>query len=66
MSTRTYLAISGTVFGGVALLHLLRVANGWIAAIGPWTVPMWISWVGLLVPAALSVWAFRLASREPV
>ena len=63
MSSRTYLVISGTVFGIVAALHLLRVVNGWAVVVGPWSAPMWVSWLGTLVPAVLCVWAFRLASR---
>ncbi len=62
MSPRTYLIISGVIFGTVATLHLLRVVNGWALVLGPWAAPMWISWLGTLAPAVLCVWAFRLAS----
>jgi len=63
MSSRTYLVISGTVFGIVAVLHLLRVVNGWVMVLGPWSAPMWVSWLGTIGPAVLCVWAFRLATR---
>ena len=63
MNSRAYLVISGTIFGIVAILHLLRVVNGWAVVVGPWSAPMWISWLGTLLPAALCVWALRLASR---
>ena len=63
MNPRAYQLISGTVFGVVALGHLLRVVNGWTLVIGSWLVPMWISWLGTLGPAILCVWAFRSASR---
>ena len=49
MNSRTYLVISGTVFGIVAVLHFLRVVNGWIMVLGPWSVPIWVSWLGTLV-----------------
>ena len=65
MSSRTYLVVSGTIFGIVAVLHLLRVINGWSRVLGPWSAPMWISWLGTLVPAGLCGWAFRLVSRIP-
>jgi acyl-CoA reductase-like NAD-dependent aldehyde dehydrogenase len=61
MKARTYLIISGCIFGIVAILHLLRVVNGWTLVLGPWTVPMWVSWVGTIVPALLCGWAFRLS-----
>ena len=64
MNDRAYLLISGTLFGIVATLHLLRWLNGWPVTVGPWSVPMWVSWLGTLVPSALCVWAFRLASRN--
>lgn len=58
---RTYLVISGVVFGAVALTHLLRLIYGWPARLGAVDVPMWISAVGLVIPGALCVWAFALA-----
>lgn len=64
MGTRGYLAVTGTLFGAVCLFHLLRVVNGWNAVVGPWSVPMWISWLGTIVPAVLCAWALRLASSQ--
>ena len=62
VSPSASLIISGTIFGIVAILHLLRVANSWALVLGPWSAPMWVSWLGTLVPAVLCVWALRLAS----
>jgi hypothetical protein len=64
MNSRAYLAISGAVFGIVAAPHLLRVVNGWPVEVGPWTAPTAVSWLGMIIPAALCTWAFRLASRK--
>ena len=64
MSSRAYAAVSGTVFGLVAALHLMRVVNGWAFQVGPWSVPMTVSWLGAIIPAALCWWAFRLVSRK--
>jgi undecaprenyl pyrophosphate phosphatase UppP len=63
MNTRLYLFITGIIFGIVAVLHLLRVVNQWDFQLGPWLFPMWVSWLGALVPALLSVWAFYMVSR---
>jgi hypothetical protein len=63
MSALAYLVISGTIFGIVAILHLLRVVNSWAVVVGPWSAPMSVSWLGTLVPAILCFWALRLASR---
>lgn len=65
MNVRPYLLVSGVLFCLVAILHLLRVVNGWELQFGPWSVPMWFSWGGTIIPGALSVWAFRLAGRTP-
>ena len=61
MSPRVYLIISGTIFGIVAMLHLLRAVNSWALVLGPWSAPMWVSWLGTMVPAILCVWALRMA-----
>jgi hypothetical protein len=63
MTTRTYLVISGTIFGIVSIFHLLRVVNSWVLVLGEWSVPMWVSWLGTAFPVVLCIWAFRLASR---
>jgi len=63
MNRKCYLLVSGTVFGLVALLHLIRVLNGWPMELGPWSVPLWASVCGTLGPGFLSGWAFRLAVK---
>ena len=65
MKARPCLLVSCVVFFLVAILHLLRVINGWELQYGPWPVPMWVSWGGTIVPGLLGVWAFRLAGRVP-
>ena len=60
---RAYLLITGFVFGAMTLLHILRLAYAWPAQIGGWTVPLELSWLGLVVAGALCVWAFALARR---
>jgi len=57
---KAYLATSGTIFGLIALAHVLRVAaegtrlltEGWFVAL-------------TLVAAALSAWAWRLFFASP-
>jgi hypothetical protein len=61
---RSYMVISGVIFGIVAIIHLLRVINGWALVLGQYSVPMWVSWLGAVVPALLCIWAFRLAMLD--
>ncbi|MEJ2133072.1 MAG: hypothetical protein P8Y95_15945 [Gammaproteobacteria bacterium] len=60
---RVYLAISGTIFGVVALVHLLRALNDWAFVLGAWEIPTVASWIGFVVTASLCAWAVRLAVR---
>jgi len=64
---RAYLQISGTLFGLIAVGHLLRLFRHWPVDLAGYTVPLWASWVGLVLAGGLSVWAVRLmrATRRP-
>jgi hypothetical protein len=42
---------------------VLRIFFGWPAVIGGWTVPMWLSWIGLVVAGGLSYFGINLAMR---
>ena len=63
MGFRRYCTISGALFSLVALAHLLRIVYGMSIQVDDYFVPMIVSWIGLVVPAGLAVWAFRI-SRE--
>ena len=57
---KNYLIISATVFAVVALAHLARALQQWPITIGPWSVPVDLSWLGAIAAAALSLWAILL------
>jgi hypothetical protein len=57
---RTYNTVTAALFLIVAVLHLLRIIFGWTAEIGGLAIPMWVSWLGLLVAGALAYSGFRL------
>ncbi len=60
---RTYIQITGVVFGVMGLVHVVRLILDWPAQVAGWVVPTWISWVAIFVTGALCVWAFRLVGR---
>lgn len=62
MGYKNYCLVSGAVFSLVALAHLLRIAYNMPATIDDFAVPMLASWIGLILPAVLAVWAFRTSS----
>ena len=64
MNQKAFLTVSGTIFGVIALLHLARILAGWPAHIGTFGVPMWFSWVSVVVAGYLAVSAFRLQRRR--
>ena len=64
MDHKTFSVTAGVIFALVALVHLLRIYMGWPVVIGNWEVPMWLSWVGLIVAGGLSYFGLRLATRS--
>jgi hypothetical protein len=60
---RPYLIVSGSLFGLVGLLHLLRLVYGWTVQVGAWVVPEAASVIGVIIAAGLYAWAFRLAHK---
>lgn len=61
MNKTIALYVAGTVFALVALLHLWRLATGTLILVGGTLLPIWPSWVGIIVSAALSIWMFASA-----
>jgi hypothetical protein len=57
---RAYIQISGALFGIIALAHLLRLFRHWPIDLAGHMVPLWASWLGLLLAGGLSIWALRL------
>jgi hypothetical protein len=54
-----YTLVSGIVFAVVAIIQAFRAISDWPVQVGPIAVPVWFSWVAVLVAGGLSVWAFR-------
>ena len=64
MDQKTFTIVAGAIFALVALLHVLRILMGWPAVIGGWNVPMWVSWIGLVVAGGLSYFGLSLGMRR--
>jgi hypothetical protein len=61
LSVRAYAAVSGMIFSVVAIFHLFRLVEHWNVTLGGWNAPLWVSVLGLVVPAYLAFEAFHLA-----
>jgi len=55
------LRISGTIFGLISLLHLLRILFGVGLIIGDYMVPIWLSVPAFFLLAWLSLWMWKLS-----
>ena len=54
MNQRSYKSITGTIFLIITILHLLRIINVWSAQIGMFEIPMWASWVAVVIAGCLA------------
>lgn len=61
MASQQYCLLSGILFSLVSIAHLLRILLGLSIVVDDYAVPVYISWIAFIVPAALALWAFRLS-----
>ena len=54
-----YVVVSGVLFAVIAVAQAVRALNQWPVHVGGFDVPMWVSWVAMVVAGSLCVWAFR-------
>jgi hypothetical protein len=60
---KSYIAISAIIFALVAIGHVVRIVQGWQVQLGDIGVAMSVSWIALVVSAALAVWGGMLVRR---
>ena len=53
-----YAAVSALIFSLVALAHVVRIIKRWKVQVGPFSVSMAVSWVGLVVATLIAIWGF--------
>jgi hypothetical protein len=54
-----YVVVSGAIFGAVAVLQAVRALNQWPLQVGTLEIPVWASWIAMVVAGGLCAWAFR-------
>jgi len=59
MNRQLYFSVTSIIFLILAVISVLRVVNGWNAAIGELDVPLWASYVGILVGGYLAWYGFQ-------
>ena len=60
MTPRVFSLITATLFSLIALLHAVRLLQGWQVTIGGAVVPLWVSWIGLAISGFLAYEGFLL------
>jgi hypothetical protein len=63
MDRKTFSMLAGIIFTLVALFHLVRIFMEWTVIIGDWPIPMWVSWIALVVAGGLALLGLRLSER---
>ena len=64
MSLKTFLRIASTLFGLVALGHVLRIMFAASVTIQGVSIPMWVSWIALVATGFLAYEGFQLGRRS--
>jgi hypothetical protein len=64
MERSGYRTVSGVVFGLIALGHGIRAVMQVPAQLGTTSIPIWISWVAVVVAGGLCLWAFRSSAKH--
>ena len=63
---KPFTTVAVVIFALVAALHATRIAMGWkviigesVVAVGGTAIPMWVSYLGVAIPAVLAVMVWR-------
>ena len=57
--TRPFTLIAALIFAVMALLHVYRLFTHFQVVMGSHTIPMWASYVGIIVPGLLAIMLYR-------
>jgi hypothetical protein len=60
---RPVIIVAAVIFALLAVAHLTRLLNGWQVIIDSWSVPAWVSVLGVIVPGLLAVMLWHEGSR---
>ena len=63
MDAKTFSLVAGVIFAVVALFHLVWIFLEWTVTIGYWSIPMWVSWIALVLAGGLALLGLRLSER---
>ena len=63
MNQRRFDLVAGAIFAVIAIMHLARIVYGWNAVINHWSVPMWASWLAVVIAGCLAYQGLKLNKK---
>ena len=63
-SSKSLFFVIGVIMGAVAVVHFWRLVFGWSIVVDGWSVPLWISDVGVIVAGYISYASFHFAAKR--
>ncbi|MSU56443.1 MAG: hypothetical protein EXS51_04040 [Candidatus Taylorbacteria bacterium] len=64
MKQHDFALFSGSLFLIIGIAHLARVVLGWSVQIDGWNVPVWCSYVAVLVAGYLAFHGLKLSQKR--
>jgi hypothetical protein len=63
MGRKPFTLIAAIIFAVMAVLHAFRLYSGFTIVLGSHDIPVWASWIGLVVAGVLCIGLFRESQR---
>ena len=60
---KPYSTIAAAIFALVALVHVIRIIQGWEVIVNGIIIPLWVSIVGAMITGALAILIWRESHR---
>jgi hypothetical protein len=60
---KPFTMLAALLFLMVAAVHAYRIYAAWAITVGPYDIPIWVSYGGVIVPLILAFMLFREAGR---
>jgi hypothetical protein len=64
MTRNSYQTVSGLVFGLITLGQGIRAVRELPVQVGATSIPVWVSWIAVVVAGGLCLWAFRSSATK--
>ena len=64
MRQKTFSLVVGLIFLLIAVMHVLRLALKWDVVLNDRSVPMWVSWLALVIAGFLAFEGLKLGGRS--